>query len=85
MRSRAVSAFLLGGTFIVVTACATSEQWGEWGAHSSHFASGQHLTFSLRNRNGPAPRVTQRDLDAAGDQNWWGEAVIVKPEQIFRE
>ena len=39
--------------------CATSEEWAEWRAHSSHFASGQHATFSMRNREGTAPRVAR--------------------------
>lgn len=64
--------------------CATSEEWAEWRAHSSHFASGQHATFSLRNREGTAPRVARADIDAARSENWWGKAITVSPDQIFQ-
>ncbi|HKZ05983.1 MAG TPA: hypothetical protein VJU81_10975 [Methylomirabilota bacterium] len=64
--------------------CATSEEWAEWRAHSSHFASGQHATFSMRNREGTAPRVARADIDAARSENWWGKAITVSPDQIFQ-
>lgn len=85
MRVRAQRAIVLGGTLLLTAACATSEQWKEWQMHSSHFASGHHLVFSVQNREGAAPRVTQRDLDAARSENWWGQVIIVSPEQIFKE
>jgi hypothetical protein len=64
--------------------CATSEEWAEWRAHSTHFASGQHATFSLKNREGTAPRVARSDIDAARSENWWGKAITVSPDQIFQ-
>jgi hypothetical protein len=65
-------------------ACASDEQWREWKAHSTHFASVDHLTFSMRNR-GPEPRVRRRDERAALAQSWWGQPVIVRPDQIFED
>lgn len=72
-----VGVLLLGG-------CATSEQWSEWRGHSSHFASGQHMAFSMRNTEGSAPRVSRRDVDASGRETWWGRAITVSPDQIFQ-
>ena len=64
-------------------ACASSEQWARWREHSSHFASGDHLIFSLRNEGQPAaPRVTPEDLDEAQAQRWWGDPIVVRPDQL---
>jgi len=66
------------------SACATSEQWAEWQKHSSHFASGDHLFFSLRHRgDSPAPRVFKSEVEKAGTQGWWGDAIVVRPDQLF--
>lgn len=85
MRSRILSALLLGGSLILTAACATSAEWAEWRQHPTHFASGHHLVFSLRNREGMAPRVARRDLEAARTESWWGKTITVSPEQIFQE
>lgn len=45
-----LAAVALGGG-----ACASGEQWKEWTSHSSHFASSDHMWFSLRNQ-GKTPR-----------------------------
>ena len=64
--------------------CATSEEWQDWRGHTTHFASGQHGTFSLRNnKDGSNPRVSRTDVAAAQTENWWGKAITVSPEQIF--
>jgi hypothetical protein len=63
-------------------ACATSEQWSEWRRHSSHFASGDHLWFSVHNQ-GERPRVSRQDIQLASAQSWWGDPVVVRPDQIF--
>ncbi len=65
--------------------CATSTEWTEWRAHTTHFASGQHGTFSLRNsKDGSAPRVTRSDVEAARTESWWGRAITVRAEQILQ-
>jgi hypothetical protein len=74
---------ILVAVAVGASACATSQQWSEWDKHSSHFASGDHLWFSLHNRSGEAPRVTRRDVQLASAQSWWGEPVVVRPDQIF--
>ena len=59
MRKRVLAAMLLTGVVMTAGACATSEEWAEWKGHSSHFATGDHLFFSVRNREGTAPRVAR--------------------------
>ena len=64
-------------------ACASSEQWARWREHSSHFASRDHVIFSLRNEGPPAaPRVTPKDLAESQSERWWGDPVAVRPDQI---
>jgi hypothetical protein len=75
---------LLLGTAAATAACASADQWAEWRQHPSHFASGDHLRFSLRHRGeNPEPRVTQGDVQKARFQSWWGEPIVVRPDQIF--
>jgi hypothetical protein len=74
---------LLGGA-VAGSACASSEQWAEWRQHSSHFASGDHLFFSMRHQgDNPTPRVSRRDVDEARAQSWWGQPIVVRPDQLF--
>jgi hypothetical protein len=81
----AVRALLLGGSILVAGGCATTEEWREWRAHTSHYASDQHLGFSMRNdAQKSSPKVTRSDVAAAQTQNWWGKAIIVQTSQIFQ-
>ena len=62
----------------------SGEQWAEWRSHPSHFASGDHMGFSLKNM-GDTPRVNKKDVQEAGTQSWWGKPVVPRPGQIFEE
>ena len=73
---------MLGAT--LVSGCATSEQWADWRGHSSHFASGQHMAFSMRNTEGSAPSVRRADVEASRVESWWGRVITVSPDQIFQ-
>ena len=85
MRTLAGRGSMLLAVALFVGACASSEQWADWRAHTTHFASGQHATFSLRNNNdGSNPRVTRADVEAARTETWWGKAITVNPDQIFQ-
>lgn len=71
---------------LVTAGCATHEDWGMWRSHNTHFASGDHGVFSVRNnKDGSNPRVTRSDIEAARLESWWGVyAVNVTPSQIFQ-
>ncbi|HWC04398.1 MAG TPA: hypothetical protein VHF87_16705 [Methylomirabilota bacterium] len=72
----------LGFLASVVAGCA-SETWKEWRSHSTHFASGDHMAFSLKNQ-GKTPKVTSADNRLASSQSWWGQPVVVRADQIFQ-
>ncbi len=83
MRPLGLRLLLIGGALLVTTGCATSEEFATWRAHNTHFASGAHMGFSLRNTEGSAPRVTRRDVALARDESWWGKPITVSQEQIL--
>lgn len=85
MQTRITRALLLGGITLVATACATSEEWGEWRKHPTHFASGGHATFSFQNTEGAAPRVSRSEMERARAEQWWGKVITVSPEQIIQQ
>jgi hypothetical protein len=83
MRRRCIRSLLVGAVSLVVSACATGEEWATWQQHPTHFASGDHLVFSVRNRSGTAPRVTRQDIAMARSEGWWGQPITVNQEQIL--
>ena len=82
MRSSRWQFPLLCGVLMVVAGCATNEEWSTWKQHPTHFASGDHGFFSIRNRDDSAKRVTRQDIALARDQGWWGRPITVSQEQI---
>ncbi len=82
MRSARWKLPLLCGVLVVVAGCATNEEWSTWKQHPTHFASGDHGFFSIRNRDDSAKRVTRQDIALARDQGWWGRPITVSQEQI---
>jgi hypothetical protein len=83
MPTRPLRLLLPGAVLLLTAACATSEEWQTWRSHPSHFASGDHLTFSVRNREGEAARVTRDDITKARNEGWWGKPITVATEQIL--
>lgn len=83
MRLQIAGVSFLAAVLLVASGCATSEEWSEWTKHPTHFASDQHMGFSLRHTEGSQPRVGRRDVEASRNQSWWGKAITVSPEQIF--
>jgi hypothetical protein len=83
MRSDRWRLLLLGVVVAAVAGCATGEEWTTWKDHPTHFASGDHLFFSVRNREGAAARVTRQDIALARDEGWWGKPITVSQEQIL--
>ena len=86
MYARAIRMTLVAGMTLLATACATSQDWQEWRSHNTHFASGEHGFFSMRNnKDGSKPQVYRSDIVDAGKQSWWGVyTVSVSPNQIFQ-
>jgi hypothetical protein len=75
---------LLGFTALLACGgCASGDEWTTWREHPTHFASGQHLFFSTRNREGATARVTRQDIAMARDEGWWGKPITVSQEQIL--
>ena len=83
MRSMRLRLLLLGGVLVAVTGCATGEEWATWKAHPTHFASGEHMFFSVRNSEGSPPKVTRQDIALARDEGWWGKPITVSQDQIL--
>jgi hypothetical protein len=67
LRILLASAALLG-----TAGCATTEEWTEWNTHQAHFASANHLRFSVKNRFAPPLIQEPRDIALAGEESWWG-------------
>jgi hypothetical protein len=86
MRKAIIKATLLTAVLLVLAACATRDDWTMWRAHNTHFASGEHGVFSLRNnKDGSDPKVRRSDIEYSRQENWWGVyAVNVSPAQIFQ-
>ncbi len=75
---------LLAGAFVLATAgCASRTEWTTWEEHPTHYASGDHLSFSVRNPEGPGSSLTRSDIARAREEGWWGKAVTVGQEQIL--
>jgi hypothetical protein len=83
MRSNGWKVFVIGGAVLMLAGCATSEEWQTWKEHPTHYASGDHGFFSLRNREGGSAKVTRDDIALARDQGWWGKPITVSQEQIL--
>jgi len=65
----------------VTLGCATSQQWSDWKGHPTHFASGDHLRFSLDTPE-RATRITRTDMERARGQASWGNPITVSQDQI---
>ena len=84
MRRDHVRSLLIGGVVLAVAGCASGEEWRTWKEHPTHFASGEHLFFSTRNRaDGSNPRVKRTDIVLAREEGWWGKPIAVAQEQII--
>jgi hypothetical protein len=82
---RRLSLLAIAGLALSGAGCATSDQWADWKSHTTHFASGEHGLFSLRNDNeGRHPRVTRLDVEASRAENWWGKTISVDSAQIIQ-
>jgi hypothetical protein len=74
---------VLGVAGLLTAGCATGEEWTTWRGHGAHFASKDHIVFSVRNGEGRKPRVSRLDIAAARAENWWGKAVTVPQDEVL--
>jgi hypothetical protein len=84
MVSRLSKTLLVFGVVLLTGGCASSQEWSEWSQHPSHFASGKHAFFSIRNRAGSDAGVTRADIDGARTEGWWGQPVTVSAETMIQ-
>ena len=83
MRAYGWRLIAIGGVLVAMVGCATSEEWQTWQSHPTHFASGSHMGFSMRNKEGGQAKVTRQDIAMARDEGWWGKPITVGQEQIL--
>lgn len=57
---------------LLLTACATEREWATWRAHPTHYANGNHMSFSVTSMVAGAPRVTPELAQTAKREGWWG-------------
>ena len=85
MRSRIAGATAAVALLFLTGAC-TSQDGKVWLEHNTHFASGEHGFFSLKNnKDGSNPKVTRLDIEDARNQSWWGiYPITVDQKQILQ-
>ena len=66
-----------------VAGCATGEEWRTWYTHRTHFASGDHMSFSVRTPDTGPGAVTRRQLALAREEAWWGKPVTVNQADVI--
>lgn len=72
MRHRSFLPLTLGIVLLSTGCAATHREWEVWRAHPTHYATGNHLAFSMGNAVGGAPRVTPEMMETAKSEGWWG-------------
>jgi hypothetical protein len=72
MRHRILLPLLLGSVIVSTGCAATHREWEVWRAHQTHYATGNHMTYSMGNVFGRPPRVTPEMMDQARSEGWWG-------------
>lgn len=70
---------LIAAVMFSMSGCASSQEWAFWRDHPTHFASGNHMTFSMRNDDAYYPAVTDADVQQTREQGWWGGFVPSAP------
>jgi hypothetical protein len=83
MGKKALHAAVVLVAFAGVAGCATGEEWSTWYNHRTHFASGDHMSFSVRTPDTGRGQVTRTELALAREEGWWGKPVTVEQTQIL--
>jgi hypothetical protein len=69
---------LLSAVMFSMSGCASFTDWQTWAEHRSHYASSDHLAFSMKNHPTKAS-ISDRDTETATREEWWGRLV---PEDV---
>jgi hypothetical protein len=69
---------LLTALMFSMSGCA-SREWMIWATNPAHFASAQHLAFSVKGHPTEAS-ITEEDMQAAAREEWWGRLVPEGPD-----
>jgi len=81
MRKQVRVAFMLAAAalFLVVSACSARTQFflEETRMNGAHFATWQHVGYSLWRAT--PEETTKTDIQAAQQEKWWGEVIVVEP------
>lgn len=72
MRHRTFLPLVLGFVLVSTGCAATTREWEVWRAHRTHYATDNHLAFSMKNTVGAAPTVTPELMEQAKGEGWWG-------------
>ena len=68
---------------LAAAGCATGDEWNTWYSHRTHFASGDHMSFSVRTPETGGGQVTRTELALARNEGWWGKPVTVSQTEIL--
>jgi hypothetical protein len=70
---------LIAAVMFSMSGCASARDWAYWSDHPTHFASGGHMTFSMKNDSVYHPTVTDAERKLAQQHGWWGDEVPMAP------
>ena len=83
MEKKASRVVLAVGAIAGLAGCPSGQEWSTWYDHRTHFASGEHMSFSVRTPDTGPGRVTRTQLALARDEGWWGKPVTVAQAEIL--
>jgi hypothetical protein len=69
---------LLTALMFSMSGCA-GQEWTIWATNPVHFASAQHLAFSVKGHPTEAS-IMEEDIQAATREEWWGRLVPESPD-----
>ena len=76
---RNLGLLVTGVALLGTAACATSEEWADWQAHSAQYASVGHFVFSMKNQSAPPLNQSPQDVALAKKEGWWGGPFLDGP------
>ena len=68
---------------VAVGGCASADEWTTWYTHRTHFASGDHMSFSVRTPDTGPGRITRTQMALAREEAWWGKPVTVPQTEVL--